>query len=120
MRAKSQRKPHTRGIRDSEPLHPYDGKTNPKYTGFRDAQTIGADGKLVDSKIIDENGKYSWIKSPRYEGEPMEVGPLASVVVGYASGNPAIVKVVDEFLSVTGLPVEAIFLAHLVEPRRAQ
>ena len=95
--------------KDSEPLHPYDGKTNPKYTGFRDAQTIGADGKLVDSKIIDENGKYSWIKSPRYEGEPMEVGPLASVVVGYASGNPAIVKVVDEFLSVTGLPVEAIF-----------
>ena len=94
---------------DNEPLHPYDGKTNPKYTGFKDAQTIGADGKLVDSKIIDENGKYSWIKSPRYDGEPMEVGPLASVVVGYASGNPAIVKVVDEFLNITGLPLEAIF-----------
>ena len=37
---------------DNEPLHPYDGKTNPHYTGFRDAQTIGADGKLVDSKIL--------------------------------------------------------------------
>ena len=72
---------------DNEPLHPYDGKTNPHYTGFRDAQTIGADGKLVDSKILDESGKYSWIKSPRYDGEPMEVGPLASVVVGYASGK---------------------------------
>lgn len=94
---------------DDEALHPYDGKTNPKYTGFKDAQTIGADGKLVDSKIIDENGKYSWIKSPRYDGEPMEVGPLASVLVGYASGNQAIVDVVNEFLAITGLPKEALF-----------
>ncbi|MCX2716514.1 nickel-dependent hydrogenase large subunit [Helicobacter sp. MIT 21-1697] len=94
---------------DNEPLHPYDGKTNPKYTGFRDAQTIGPDGKLIDSKIIDESGKYSWIKSPRYDGEPMEVGPLASVVVGYASGNKAMVDVVNEFLSATGLPKEALF-----------
>lgn len=94
---------------DNEPLHPYDGKTNPHYTGFRDAQTIGADGKLVDSKILDESGKYSWIKSPRYDGKPMEVGPLASVVVGYASGNKAIVDVVNEFLQATGLPKEALF-----------
>ncbi|WP_300451884.1 nickel-dependent hydrogenase large subunit [uncultured Helicobacter sp.] len=94
---------------DNEPLHPYDGKTNPQYTGFKDAQTIGPDGKLVDTKIIDENGKYSWIKSPRYDGEPMEVGPLAAVVVGYASKNPIIVKVVDEFLEATGLPTAALF-----------
>lgn len=94
---------------DNEPLHPYDGKTQPNYTGFKDAQTIGADGKLVDSKVVDENGKYSWIKSPRYDGEPMEVGPLASVLVGYASGNPYIKPVVDELLSVTGLPAEALF-----------
>ncbi|WP_304382820.1 nickel-dependent hydrogenase large subunit, partial [uncultured Helicobacter sp.] len=86
-----------------------DGKTNPQYTGFKDAQTIGPDGKLVDTKIIDENGKYSWIKSPRYDGEPMEVGPLAAVVVGYASKNPIIVKVVDEFLEATGLPTAALF-----------
>ncbi len=94
---------------DNQPLHPYDGKTNPQYTGFKDAQTIGPDGKLIDSKVIDENGKYSWIKSPRYDGEPMEVGPLASVLVGYASGNKAIVDIVNELLSVTGLPKEALF-----------
>ncbi len=28
-------------------------------------------------------GAYSWIKAPRYRGEPLEVGPLARVMVNY-------------------------------------
>ncbi|WP_375723434.1 nickel-dependent hydrogenase large subunit [Arcobacter sp. KX21116] len=95
--------------KDNEPLHPYDGKTNPLYTGMSEAMTIGAEGKEVHSKVIDEKGKYSWIKSPRYDGKAMEVGPLASVLVSYASGNKKIVKIVDEFLKETGLPSEALF-----------
>lgn len=94
---------------DNEPLHPYDGKTNPKYTGMNERMTIGPDGKEIASKSIDENGKYSWIKSPRYDGKSMEVGPLASVLVSYASGNEKIKKVVDEFLEATGLPAAALF-----------
>ncbi len=94
---------------DDEPLHPYDGKTNPKYTGMSEAMTIGPDVKEISSKIIDNKGKYSWIKSPRYDGKPMEVGPLAAVLVSYASGNKRIKKVVDEFLKTTGLPTAALF-----------
>ncbi len=82
--------------KDNQPLHPYDGKTNPNYTGFVDKDTVGMDGKMVHSKAIDENGKYSWIKSPRYDGKAMEVGPLASVLVSYASGNKKIQKIVNE------------------------
>ncbi|ADG93024.1 nickel-dependent hydrogenase large subunit [Arcobacter nitrofigilis DSM 7299] len=95
--------------KDDEPLHPYDGKTNPNYTGMSEAMTIGAEGKEVHSKVIDEKGKYSWIKSPRYDGKAMEVGPLASVLVSYASGNKRIVKIVDGFLEETGLPTQALF-----------
>ncbi len=95
--------------KDNEPLHPYDGKTNPKYTGMSEAMTIGPDGKEISSKVIDPKGKYSWIKSPRYDGKAMEVGPLASVLVSYASGNKKIKKVVDEFLETTGLPTAALF-----------
>jgi quinone-reactive Ni/Fe-hydrogenase large subunit len=95
--------------KDDEPLHPYDGKTNPNYTGMSEAMTIGAEGKEVHSKVIDEKGKYSWIKSPRYDGKAMEVGPLASVLVSYASGNEKIVKIVDKFLKETGLPTQALF-----------
>lgn len=94
---------------DNEPLHPYDGKTNPKYTGMQERMTVGPDGNDIASKSIDENGKYSWIKSPRYDGKAIEVGPLAATLVSYASGNKKVIKVVDEFLEATGLPVSALF-----------
>ncbi|MDR1460119.1 MAG: nickel-dependent hydrogenase large subunit [Campylobacteraceae bacterium] len=95
--------------KDDEPLHPYDGKTNPNYTGFKEEDTIDGEGKLSSTKVIDENGKYSWIKAPRYDGQPMQVGPLANIVVNYAKGNERVAKVVEKFLSDTGLPVAAVF-----------
>jgi len=95
--------------KDDQPLHPYDGKTNPNYTGLRNGESVGPDGKMQHSKLIDETQKYSWIKSPRYDGMPMEVGPLACMVVGYARGNKKIKKTVDEFLARTGLPMSALF-----------
>ena len=97
--------------KDNEPLHPYDGKTNPEYTGLVDAKTIGAHGTLVDSKIVDEKAKYSWIKSPRYDGKAMEVGPLACILISYAKGNEKIVPLVNEFLEKTSLPKSALFTA---------
>lgn len=93
---------------DDEPLHPYDGKTQPKYTGFIDGQSIGEDGSMVPSKLFNTEGKYSWIKSPRYDGEPLQVGPLANIVVNYAKGNKYVVPVVDKFLRDTGLPLSAV------------
>ncbi len=90
-------------------LHPYDGETEPNYTGFTDAETIGPDGNPLKTKAIDMRGKYSWIKSPRYNGEPMEVGPLATIVVGLAAKNPRITKIATQFLEDTGLPIEALF-----------
>ena len=84
--------------KDNEPLHPYDGKTEPNYTGLKDGKSIGIDGGEVASKVFDTAGKYSWIKAPRYGGEPAQVGPLANIVVNYAKGNAAVVKVVDKFL----------------------
>ncbi|PNV82516.1 MAG: hydrogenase 2 large subunit [Sulfurimonas sp.] len=95
--------------KDDAPQHPYEGTTNPNYTGFIDGQSVGPDGKMVDSKMINEKEKYSWIKSPRYNGEPMEVGPLASILVGYAKGNKKVEAVVNEFLAKTGVPAAALF-----------
>lgn len=94
---------------DKVALHPYDGQTTPDYTGFDDGVSIGPDGKEIPTKNLKHDGKYSWIKSPRYDGEPMEVGPLATVVVGLAAKNPYITPVAQEFLKQTGLPVDALF-----------
>ena len=48
----------------------------PKYTGPPTPWTY-----LQDEK------KYTWMKSPRYDGRAMEVGPLARMLVGYAAGH---------------------------------
>jgi len=70
---------------------PWKGTTNPDYTNFRD------------------DGKYTWVKAPRYDGQPMQVGPLANVLVGYASGHPLTRKWTDaafsQVSSVNGLKI---------------
>ncbi|MCP4454803.1 MAG: nickel-dependent hydrogenase large subunit, partial [Planctomycetes bacterium] len=57
-------------------LHPYDGETTFDYTGPKPPY-----------KQLDVENDYSWMKSPRWKGQPMEVGPLARVLMLYASGH---------------------------------
>ena len=59
------------------PLQPYKGESVPDYTDFQ------------------EGKKYTWVKAPRYDGSPMQVGPVANVLVGYASGHPLTRKWTD-------------------------
>ena len=64
--------------------HPFDETTEPKYSEF------------------DPSGKYSWVKSPRFQGKPMQVGPLAQVLVGYASGHEPTKRWADHALATAG------------------
>lgn len=84
-----------------KPEHPYVGTTIPKYTGLKKKE----DGY----SYLKTEEKYSWIKSPRYDGKPVEVGPLARMVVGYVSGDEKIKKYVGNFLKRSGLPIEVLF-----------
>ncbi len=79
-------------------LHPFDGVTKPHYTGPKPPY-----------ENLDENGKYSWLKSPRWKGNAMEVGPLARVLIGYASGRPEFKEVVTEALGRLNAPPAALF-----------
>ncbi len=94
--------------KDDEPLHPYDGKTEPNYTGLKDEKTLNHKGEMVDTKVFDTAGKYSWIKAPRYDSMPMQVGPLANIVVNYAKGNKIVVDEVNAVLKAIGLPITAL------------
>jgi len=76
------------------PQHPFDGTTNPKYTGLKK----GADGYAY----LKTDEKYSWIKSPIYDDKRVEVGPLARMVVGVASKDERITKYVMNFLDRLG------------------
>jgi hydrogenase large subunit len=79
-------------------LHPFDGVTQPHYTGPKPPY-----------EYLDENGKYSWLKAPRWKGNAMEVGPLARMLVGYAAGNTDIRDVVGEALGRLKVPATALF-----------
>ncbi len=84
-----------------KPEHPYEGTTIPHYTGLEKKE----DGYAY----LKTNEKYSWIKSPRYDGKAVEVGPLARMVVGYVAGDARIKKYVSNFIKRSGLPIEVLF-----------
>ena len=62
-------------------LHPYEGETVPNF------DIGGAKGTKTNIENVDEASKYSWVKSPRWKGHAMEVGPLARFVIGYVKGQ---------------------------------
>ncbi|MEL7042219.1 MAG: nickel-dependent hydrogenase large subunit [Pseudomonadota bacterium] len=85
-------------------LHPWDGVTDPNYVLGPNAV-----GTKTHIKALDEQAKYSWIKSPRWKGNAMEVGPLARYIVGYARGIPEFKEPTDAVLQQLDLPVAALF-----------
>ena len=60
--------------------HPWEEDTDPKFTDFQD------------------EGRYTWLKAPRFQGKPMQVGPLAQMLVGYGQGHEMTGKSVDALL----------------------
>ena len=79
-------------------LHPWDGESEAKYTGPKPPY-----------QNLDTTGKYSWVKAPRYEDQPMEVGPLARLLVAYASGHKQVQDAVNGVLKKLGVGPEALF-----------
>lgn len=52
---------------------------------------------------------YSWIKAPRYQGHPMEVGPLARVLTNYHDPNcDWVKKEVDDVLRSIEVPADRL------------
>jgi hydrogenase large subunit len=79
-------------------LHPWKGESKVKYTGPK-----------PPFDQLDVTEKYSYLKTPRWKGHAMEVGPLARVLVGYARGREEYKAVVDKTLTDLQIPVTALF-----------
>jgi hydrogenase large subunit len=79
-------------------LHPYDGETEFHYTG-----------PTPPYEHLDVEQPYSWLKSPRWKGHAMEVGPLARVLMLYARGHAQATELVDMTLTKLDVPKEALF-----------
>lgn len=76
---------------NDEPLSPYEGESVPFYTDLNDDGTLRSEGK------------YTWVKAPRYGGEVMEVGPLSRMIVGYVKNSPVIRPYMERFMEATAL-----------------
>jgi len=83
---------------DASAKHPWEGQTNLNYTGPKPP---------YDQLNVED--KYSWLKTPRWKGNAMEVGPLARMLVGYASGRDEYKEVVEWALGKLDVPVQALF-----------
>jgi hydrogenase large subunit len=83
---------------DGVGLHPWQGETALNYTGPKPPY-----------EQLEVEQKYSWLKAPRWDQTPMEVGPLARVLAMYAAGHQQTKELVDTTLKALGAPTEALF-----------
>jgi len=79
-------------------LHPWEGETEPHYTGPEPPWDT-----------ISDRDEYTWMKAPRYRGRPVEVGPLARMLVAYGSGHAGCRALVSEALGRLEVGPEALF-----------
>ncbi|MBF0181633.1 MAG: nickel-dependent hydrogenase large subunit [Magnetococcales bacterium] len=79
-------------------LHPFAGETRLNYTGPNPPY-----------EQLEVERSYSWLKSPRWRGKPVEVGPLARVLMLFASGHEPTRALVGETLASLDIPVAALF-----------
>jgi hydrogenase large subunit len=83
---------------DEVGLHPWKGETEFNFTGPKPPY-----------EQLNVEGKYSWVKTPRWKDNPMEVGPLARLLIAYGRGNQEVKEVVDGALKALEVPVTALF-----------
>ena len=69
-------------------LHPWQGETKAVYSDFK------------------ADGKYSWCKAPRFANQPVQVGPLAQMLICYAHGDVRVKKLVDEANAKIGISMK--------------
>ena len=79
-------------------LHPSVGETILNYTG-----------KTPPYDYLNHDEPYSWIKTPRYKGMAMEVGPLARCIVNYAAGNEPVVEMTNRCLKKLNAGTDILF-----------
>ncbi len=95
--------------KDNADLHPWEGKTNPNYTG-------DINGDKAHWSYLDQKGKYSWVKTPKWRGKVCETGPLARYIIVYTKVKQSIiaptwaeqmmVAQIDRVSALLGMPPE--------------
>ncbi|MCL1838044.1 MAG: nickel-dependent hydrogenase large subunit [Propionibacteriaceae bacterium] len=78
-------------------LPPTKGETNPNYTGAKPPYTW-----------LSDKEKYTWSKAPRYDGKPIQVGPIARLLLAYARGHARTVELVNDAAAKLGISLKQL------------
>jgi hydrogenase large subunit len=79
-------------------IHPWAGETKIAYSGPK-----------PPFETLAGYEKYSFLKTPRWKENAMEVGPLARLLVSYAAGHADVKETVGMVLGKLAVPVDALF-----------
>lgn len=79
-------------VGDDKGLTPDKGETTVKYTGPE-----------PPFEWLSDNEKYTWSKAPRYDGKPMQVGPIARMILAYAQGYEPVKQKLDQAMTTLGI-----------------
>lgn len=71
------------------------GETTPDY-----------DGPTPPFEWLADRDRYTWSKAPRYDGRPMQVGPVARVLLAYAQGHARTRELLDPVLAKSGITLK--------------
>ncbi len=89
---------------DDNDRHPWEGITEQNYTGPKT-------GTPTEWQTLDEKGKYSWLKTPKWKGKLCEVGPLAHYIIIYTKAQKGLLgtptwaekMMLDQIAAVSGV-----------------
>ena len=89
---------------DDNDRHPWEGITEQNYTGPKT-------GTATAWQTLDEGGKYSWLKTPKWRGKLCEVGPLAHYIIIYTKAQKGLLgtptwaekMMLDQIAAVSGV-----------------
>ncbi|MBQ7199596.1 MAG: nickel-dependent hydrogenase large subunit [Selenomonadaceae bacterium] len=89
---------------DDNDRHPWEGITEQNYTGPKT-------GTPTEWQTLDEGGKYSWLKTPKWKGKLCEVGPLAHYIIIYTKAQKGLLgtptwaekMMLDQIAAVSGV-----------------
>jgi hydrogenase large subunit len=83
---------------DNAGVHPWAGETKIAYSGPQ-----------PPFETLAGYDKYSFLKTPRWKENPMEVGPLSRLLVSFAAGQSDVKEAVGMVLGKLNVPVAALF-----------
>ena len=76
-------------------LPPWQGQTNPNYTGPQPPYDW-----------LSDRQQYTWDKAPRYDGMAVQVGPISRILLAYAQKEPSVVAMLDAAMAKLGIRLE--------------